>query len=107
MRKSWTEISENMAGKDLEAIKDRYRLLYAEAPPEVKEIVAEAKPAGQNEEGKEKNKKGNEATTKGKGKPSDKGTKTPVLNKGKAREDADEDLSPEDVSLQILMTKVD
>ncbi len=108
-RKSWKEISETMAGKDLEAIKERYRLLYDLAPAEVKSKEAEAKEKSNEGEAKEGDggkmakdggERGNDGGKKGKGKSNEeskKGSKTPTSNKGRNKEYADEELSTEDV----------
>ena len=117
-RKSWKEISETFAGKDLEAIKERYRLLYDLAPAEVKknEVGAKGKSKeGEAKEGDGGNKakdgeeKGNDGAKKGKGKSNEeskKGRKTPTATTGWNKESTDDDLSSEDVRVPIpLMTR--
>ena len=108
-RKSWKEISETMAGKDLEAIKERYRLLYDLAPAEVKKEEAEAKEKckeGEAKEGDGRNRAKNgeerrhDGAKKGKVKSNEESKnpwKTPTSNKGGNKEYADEDLSTDDV----------
>ena len=98
-----------MAGKDLEAIKERYRLLYDLAPPEVKREEAEAKQKSKEGEAKEgagghraKNaeERRHDGTKKGKVKSNEESKnpwKTPTSNKGGNKESADEDLSTDDV----------
>ena len=99
-RKSWKDISETFAGKDLEAIKERYRLLYDLAPAEVKNKEVEAK--GKSKEGEAKDgvgenrakdgeEKGNDGAKKGKGR------KAPTATTGWDKENTDDDLSSEDV----------
>ena len=97
-RKSWKEISEAMAGKDLEAIKERYRLLYDLAPAEVKREEAESKE--KTKEGESKEVDGGNRAKKGKVKSNEESKnpwKTPTSNKGRNKEYADEELSTDDV----------
>ena len=85
-RKSWKEISEIIAGKDLEAIKERYRLLYDLAPAEVKGKEAEAKEKSKEGEvkggdggkmAKDGEQKGNDGHKKGMGKSNEESKKGP------------------------------
>ena len=117
-RKSWKEISETFAGKDLEAIKERYRLLYDLAPAEVKKKEVQAK--GKSKEGEAKEgdggngakdgeEKGKDGAKKGKGKSNEeskKGRKAPTATTGWDKENTDDDLSSEDVRVPFpLMTR--
>ena len=52
-RKSWEEISQTLAGKDLAAIQERYRLMFGLVPVEVKGGEAEAKEKSKEGEAKE------------------------------------------------------
>ena len=108
-RKSWEEISETMAGKDLEAIKERYRLLYDLAPVEVKGEEAEAKEksnevkveaGGEGVRGKAAEKKGNPWAKRVEVKSKEEAAKlwkTPTSTQSMNKEYADEELSTEDV----------
>ena len=108
-RKSWKEIGETFGGKDLEAIKERYRLLYDLAPAEAKRGGIEVKEKSKESEAKEGDggnkakdgdEKGNDGAKKGKGKSNEesrKGRKTPTATTGWHKEDTDDELSSEDV----------
>ena len=106
------------AGKDLEAIKERYRLLYDLAPAEVKKQDVEAKGKSKESETKEEDggnkakdgeEKGNDGAKKGKGKSNEeskKRRKVPTATTGWNKENTDDDLSSEDVRVPLtLMTR--
>ena len=96
-RRSWKEISEMFASRDLEAIKERYRFLYDLAPAEAK---IEAKEADGGKKAKDGDEKGNDGAKKGKGKANEeskKGRKTPTATSIGDKEQTDDDLSSEDV----------
>lgn len=108
-RKPWKEISEAFAGKDLEAIKERYRVLYDLAPAEAKREGTEVKEKSKEREAKDGDEKGNDGAKKGKGKSNEesrKGRKTPTATTGWNKEDTDDDLSSEDVRVPFLLTKI-
>ena len=87
-----------MAGKDLEAIKERYRLLYDLAPAEVKREEAESKE--KSKEGESKEVDGGNRAKKGKVKSNEESKNpwnTPTSTKGRNKEYADEELSTDDV----------
>ena len=111
--KSWKEISETMAGKDLEAIKERYRLLYDQAPAKVKGKEAEAKEKSKEGEAKEGDggnrakhgeEKANDGAKKGNVKSNEESKnrrKAPTATTGMKKEYADEDLSTDDVRSRV------
>ena len=105
-RKSWKEISEAFAGKDLEAIKERYRLLYDLAPAEAKRKGTEVKEKSKESEAKDRDEKGNDGAKKGKGKSNEESRKTPTATSGWNKEDTDDDLSSEDVRVPFPLTKI-
>lgn len=108
-RKSLEEISEAMAGKDLEAVTERYRLLFNLAPVEIKGEKAEvkekskegeAKEGGGGNGGKAGEKKGNPWAQKVEVKSKEESKKlwkTPTSKQGINKEYADEELSTDDV----------
>ena len=114
--RSWKEISETFAGKDLEAIKERYRLLYDLAPAEAKRKGAEAadkSKEGETRQGDAGNRaqdgegKGNDGAKKGKGKlneESKKGRRTPTATTAWNNEQTDDDLSSDDVRIPFPLT---
>lgn len=112
-RRSWKEISETLASKDLEAIKERYRLLYDLAPAEAKVEAkeknkeGEAKKADGGNKAKDGDEKGNDGAKKGKGKSNEeskKGRKTPTATSIWDKEPTEDDLSSEDVRTPFPLT---
>ena len=108
-RKSWEEISQTLAGKDLEAIQERYRLMFGLVPVEAKGGEAEAKEKSKEGEAKEGDggnrakageKKGNPWAQRVEVKSKEESKnlwKTPTATQGRNKEFADEDLSTDDV----------
>ena len=101
------------AGRDLEAIKERYRFLYDLAPAEAKIEVkekskeGEAKEADGGNKGKDSDEKGNDGAKKGKGKSNEeskKGRKTPTATSIWDKAPTDDDLSSEDVRTPFSLT---
>ena len=112
-RRSWKEISEMFAGRDLEAIKERYRFLYdlapAEAKIEVKEKIkeGEAKDADGGNKAKDSDEKGNDGAKKNKSNKTEelkKGRKTPLATSIWDKAPTDDDLSSEDVRTPLPLT---
>ena len=112
-RKSWEEISQTLAGKDLAAIQERYRLMFGLVPVEAKGGEAEAKEKSKEGEAKESGGEDRAKVDEKKGNPwaqrvevkSKEETrnlwKTPTSTQGRKKGFADEDLSTGDVRSRL------